>query len=157
MLPCQKEILKRKIEDIKKVTFEMWEESPDRQGVYGDVIDEEFSDRQNSLQFKMKSREIFFIKKIENTIKRMEKDDYGNCLECGNEISFKRLLARPMAEKCISCKEVEERQEGNILYEKKSHTLGKSITNSAKSNVVYLGSKSDNEQNVVRKFELLVN
>ena len=83
----------------------------------------------------------FFFKKIENTLEKIDQEEFGHCQECDAEIGFKRLLARPTAEKCITCKEVEERQEGNILYEKKSRTLGKTITNMNDDNVVFLGTK----------------
>ena len=55
------------------------------------------------------------------------------------------LMARPMTDKCIDCKEYEERQEGNILYEKKSHSLGKEIENNS-SNIVFLGVKKEKEK-----------
>lgn len=126
------------MEKLKQDTLRKWEESLDELAVKGDLIDEDFSNRENMLQFRIKSREKFFLKKIEDTLKKIDSEEYGNCQECGCEIGFKRLSARPMAEKCIECKEVEERQEGNIFYEKKSHSLGKEIKNLTSENVIYL-------------------
>ena len=37
--------------------------------------------------------------------------DYGKCGECGEEISLKRLEARPETTLCIKCKEDQERAE----------------------------------------------
>jgi len=141
MKPCQKKSLREKMEKMKQDTLRKWNENLDELAVKGDFIDEDFSNREKMLQFRIKSREKFFLKKIEDTLKRIDSPDYGNCQECGCAISFKRLSARPMAEKCIECKEVEERQEGNIFYEKKSHSLGKEIKNLAQENVVFLEQK----------------
>ena len=141
MKPCQKKILKEKMEKTKLDTLRKWGEKLDELQVKGDFMDEDFSNRQNMLQFRIKSREKFFLKKIEDTLAKIESDEYGTCNECGADIGFKRLLARPMADKCIDCKEVEERQEGNIFYEKKSHTLGKVIENSSQENVIFLEKK----------------
>ena len=154
MKPCQKKILKEKMEKVKEDTLQKWNESLDELAVRGDFMDEDFSNRENMLQFRIKSREKFFIKKIENTLEKIDSDDYGSCQECGESIGFKRLLARPMAEKCIECKEVEERQEGNIFYEKKSHSLGKEIKNLSEENVVYLEQKRSEK---VKTLEVVIN
>lgn len=34
---------------------------------------------------------------------RIQAGDYGVCIDCGNEINFKRLSAYPTAERCIEC------------------------------------------------------
>jgi DnaK suppressor protein len=154
MKPCQKEILKAKMEKTREDTLRKWSEKLDELQVKGDFMDEDFSNRQNMLQFRIKSREKFFLKKIEDTLSKIESDDYGICHECGVDIGFKRLMARPMADKCIDCKEIEERQEGNIFYEKKSHTLGKVIENSSQENVVFLEKKRSEKVNAL---EVVIN
>src|SRR5579862_171686 len=40
-----------------------------------------------------------------------EKDEIDVCEECGEPISFRRLLARPVTTLCIDCKEQSEREE----------------------------------------------
>ena len=146
------------METLKSNTLEKWRNGISDLVVDGDYMDEEFCDRQNMLQFRIKSREKFFIKRIEETLDKIENDEYGVCVECDEKISFKRLMARPMADKCITCKEVEERQEGNIFYEKKSRTLGKTITNLNEENVIFLGAKKEitNKKNV-NGFEVVIN
>ncbi len=139
---------------MKADTLRKWNVDLEELAVKGDFMDEDFSNRENMLQFRIKSREKFFLKKIEDTLKIIDTEDYGSCHECGADIGFKRLLARPMAEKCIECKEVEERQEGSIFYEKKSHSLGKEIKNLTQENVVYLEQKR-NEKN--KTLEVVIN
>jgi len=44
------------------------------------------------------------IKDIDSTLKRIDTGAYGICKYCKQEISEKRLLARPVSSACISCK-----------------------------------------------------
>jgi RNA polymerase-binding protein DksA len=41
-------------------------------------------------------------------LERMEEGTYGQCVECGDEISVSRLKALPYALKCIQCAEEAE-------------------------------------------------
>ena len=51
------------------------------------------------------------ISKIDKALKKMDEGDFGVCEECGEEISVKRLEARPETTLCIRCKEDQERME----------------------------------------------
>lgn len=44
------------------------------------------------------------LKDIDGALKRIEDGTYGVCKYCGEPISEKRLLARPVASACIPCK-----------------------------------------------------
>jgi len=35
----------------------------------------------------------------------MDEGSYGACIDCGEDINIKRLLAMPSAETCIKCQE----------------------------------------------------
>ena len=56
----------------------------------------------------IRDREHKLIKKIKKTLKRIEIDTFGICESCGEEISIKRLKARPVTSQCIDCKSKEE-------------------------------------------------
>lgn len=43
------------------------------------------------------------IARIDAALKRIEEDEFGWCLTCGEEIARKRLEIDPMATQCISC------------------------------------------------------
>ena len=43
------------------------------------------------------------LQNIEAALRRIEKDDYGYCNECGEEIAFKRLQFDPAATLCFNC------------------------------------------------------
>ena len=44
------------------------------------------------------------LEDINNALDRIKKGTYGTCKYCGQPIATKRLLARPTANSCISCK-----------------------------------------------------
>lgn len=110
--------------ELQKLTFEK-----------GDQVDCAMNDRENLLFLKLKGRDTFYIKKIKEALQRIEDGTFGCCTECGNEIEDNRLLARPTATLCIGCKEEQEALEGQIPYDKRSHTLGQGIINDNVLNV----------------------
>jgi len=65
-----------------------------------------------AVTLRLRSRESRLIRKIKSALERIEDGTYGICEACGNHISIKRLLARPVTSKCIECKEREEKMEG---------------------------------------------
>ena len=50
------------------------------------------------------------IIKIDNAINRINRDDYGHCLECEEEIGYARLNAQPEAPLCLECQTQRERK-----------------------------------------------
>ena len=43
------------------------------------------------------------LQRIEGALKRLDSDDFGYCLMCGEEIDVRRLLANPANTHCIKC------------------------------------------------------
>lgn len=41
--------------------------------------------------------------RIKQAFKRLEEDEYGFCVECGEEIALKRLEIDPAAAACVKC------------------------------------------------------
>ena len=81
---------------------------------FPDPADRATQEEEFSLELRTRDRERKLIRKIDQTIERIELDDYGFCDACGIEIGIKRLEARPTAELCIDCKtlaEIKEKQE----------------------------------------------
>jgi DnaK suppressor protein len=64
-----------------------------------------------SLELRSRDRERKLIKKIDESIDRIDMGDYGYCEVCGVEIGVERLEARPTAELCIDCKTLDEIRE----------------------------------------------
>ena len=92
-----------------------------------DTVDEANSNIQASHDLRMKNRELFYYKKLNQTLGRIEKGTVGICKECDGEINFERIMARPTAEMCISCKEESEMAEKNNFFGRKSKSLGKTL------------------------------
>jgi DnaK suppressor protein len=51
----------------------------------------------------IKNSEIQEIHQIERALKRIAEGTYGVCVQCGADIDPKRLMALPIATRCISC------------------------------------------------------
>jgi DnaK suppressor protein len=45
---------------------------------------------------------------VEAALRRIEQDDYGECIECGEEIGFARLQVKPETPLCITCQTQQE-------------------------------------------------
>ena len=78
---------------------------------YADPNDRASQESDMALELRNRDRERKLIKKIDETIKNMESQDYGYCNGCGEEIGLKRLEARPTATLCIDCKTLDEIRE----------------------------------------------
>ena len=48
------------------------------------------------------------VARIDAALARMREDTYGECVECGEDIEEKRLIALPTASRCLSCQEGRE-------------------------------------------------
>jgi DnaK suppressor protein len=67
------------------------------------------SDRNFTLRIRDRERRL--ISKIKDALDRLENGSFGICESCGEEISDKRLKARPVTTLCIDCKKKQENQE----------------------------------------------
>ncbi len=48
-------------------------------------------------------RQINEMRELEMSMKYLSELEFGDCIDCGNEIGFERLLAYPSAQRCIDC------------------------------------------------------
>ncbi len=76
-----------------------------------DEMDLASSEYLQSFTFRLRGREKSFLDKIDKALKKLDEGNFGVCEECGEEISVKRLEARPETTLCIRCKEDQERLE----------------------------------------------
>jgi DnaK suppressor protein len=77
-----------------------------------DLNDRASIEADTTIELRTRDRYRKLIDKIEMTISRIDKGEYGYCEETGEKIGLKRLEARPVATLCI------EAQEGHEAYEK---------------------------------------
>src|SRR5919201_3460603 len=76
-----------------------------------DEMDLASSEYLQSFTFRLRGREKSFLDKIQKALLKIEDGSFGKCEECEEEISLKRLEARPETNLCIRCKEDQERVE----------------------------------------------
>ena len=86
----------------------------DEATVFADPNDRASQESDMALELRNRDRERKLIKKIDETIGRIEANEYGYCDSCGVEIGLKRLEARPTATLCIDCKTLDELRERQV-------------------------------------------
>ena len=79
-----------------------------------DSIDESMEEELFSTEMRLHDREKFLLGKINKQFVRLEGSNIDVCEDCGESISFRRLLARPVTTLCIDCKEQSEKEEAAI-------------------------------------------
>jgi DnaK suppressor protein len=107
---------KRKLEDDKKALLASARKTLSEEAAFDtddlpDEIDLASSEYTQSMVFRLRDREKFLLKKIDDALARIENGTFGTCEICEEEISVKRLEARPVTTMCIRCKEEQEKQE----------------------------------------------
>ena len=93
--------------DVEQTLTDMTEQN----GNIPDPNDRATIESDRSFELRLRGRERKLLEKIDHAIARMDKGNYGVCVECGNDIRIKRLEARPVAKLCIDCKVEQEHQE----------------------------------------------
>ena len=79
-----------------------------------DVLDQGESsevDIQEDIEFALIQMKSETLIKINEALRRLDEATYGNCFECGDEISEARLKALPFAVRCKDCEEARENAE----------------------------------------------
>ena len=69
------------------------------------------SDIQDEIELALIQMKSETLHKIEEALTRLDENTYGNCFECGDEISERRLRALPFAVRCKDCEEAREMAE----------------------------------------------
>jgi DnaK suppressor protein len=96
--------------DIDRTVHTMQDEAT----IFADPNDRASQESDMALELRNRDRERKLIKKIEETISKIDAGEYGYCESCGIEIGLRRLEARPTATLCIDCKTLEEIREKQV-------------------------------------------
>ena len=75
---------------------------------FPDPTDRASLEADRNFMLRIRDRESKLIKKIKKALERIENETFGICEKCGEDISLKRLKARPVTTQCIDCKTKEE-------------------------------------------------
>ena len=97
-------------QDIDRTVHTMQDEVT----MFADPNDRASQESDMALELRNRDRERKLIKKIDETLGKIDAREYGYCESCGIEIGLKRLEARPTATLCIDCKTLDEIRERQI-------------------------------------------
>ncbi len=84
-------------DSILKSASETTEHMRDDSAVVPDPTDRATIEEEHALELRTRDRERKLLKKIQQSIGRIDQDDYGYCDETGEPIGVSRLIARPTA------------------------------------------------------------
>jgi len=102
---------KWKKEIVKANNEALYNGSIDDNSVSADIVDQANSYTDKTVEMKAINRQIKLISKIDKALIRIKDNIYGFCAETAEPIGLKRLMARPIAELCITAQEKHEKQE----------------------------------------------
>ena len=115
---CEKHqvFFKLKLQDWKKEIVKanneaLYNGSIDDNSVSADIVDQASSYTDKTVEMKAINRQIKLISKIDQALLRVRDGIYGFCAETAEPIGLKRLMARPVAELCITAQEKHEKEE----------------------------------------------
>jgi len=111
----------KKIQEIKKKLLQQREDLlseasialntlPD-ETVFPELGDQASAEIDRNFMLRLRGRERKLLKKIDESLEKIETNTYGVCELCGEEINTKRLEARPVTTMCIECKTEQEEEE----------------------------------------------
>ncbi len=110
-----KEYFRRKLNDWRKEIINETKETLSNlqyeANNFSDLADRASSETDRSLELRSRDRQRKLVGKIDEALSRIEDGSYGYCEETGEEISLKRLIARPIATFSIDAQELHERKE----------------------------------------------
>jgi DnaK suppressor protein len=120
------------LEDAERIrqNFQLKKQEYENTEIAGGAKDEVDSANDNillSADMRFSNRESLYFKKVMKSLAKIETEQYGMCDDCGGEITYQRLLARPTSEMCIVCKEESEKEENQNFFERRSKSLGREM------------------------------
>jgi DnaK suppressor protein len=102
---------KQLLEDMERTVHHMQDEATN----FPDPNDRATQEEGFAIELRTRDRELKLIRKIDESLKKIDNGDYGYCEGCGIEIGLRRLEARPTATKCIDCKTLDEQREKQTM------------------------------------------
>ena len=99
------------MEEVDRTVHHMQDDAAN----FPDPNDRATQESEFSMELRARDRERKLIKKIDDSIRHLDNNEFGYCEACGVETGVRRLEARPTATLCIDCKyldEIREKQMG---------------------------------------------
>lgn len=104
-------ILNGKLEELLSGADKAVSGMSEKEENFPDPTDRASLETDRNFLLRVKDRERKLISKVKEALQRIDDGSYGVCELCGEDISDKRLEARPVTTCCIECKKEEEESE----------------------------------------------
>jgi len=85
----------------------------DRPDEVRDDLELSDADVQGDIELALLQMRAETLTRIDEALVRLDADESGSCVECGGEISERRLRALPFAVRCQACEERREQEQGS--------------------------------------------
>lgn len=109
-----KELLNDRLSDLESQADDTVSGMVSQKETFPDPTDRASHEANRSFMLRIRDREHKLIKKIRKALDRIDNGTYGICDKCEENISNKRLKARPVTTQCIDCKKKEEALENAL-------------------------------------------
>lgn len=106
-----RELLQEQMDQLLHDAGKTVSEMTDEKNNFPDPTDRASLESDRNFELRIRDRERRLIGKIREAIERIDAGEFGECEDCGDQISEARLKARPVTTLCIECKTEQERQE----------------------------------------------
>jgi DnaK suppressor protein len=111
LLIIKKKLIKQRQELLTEAEHTLTSKISSEKESFPDPTDQAVAELDNNFVLRLRGREQKLLKKIDDAISRIDSGVYGVCESCGEQISMKRLEARPVTTLCIECKTRQEEEE----------------------------------------------
>ena len=102
------ELLRRRLQELLSQADDTVSGMTEQKENFPDPTDRATLESDRNFMLRIRDRESKLIRKIKKALERIENGTFGICEKCGEDISIKRLKARPVTTHCIECKTKEE-------------------------------------------------
>ena len=114
----QREWFRKKLEqmlvEIRNEVEDTAKEMREKEKGLADELDRAHNEFTFVVDLKENDRIVNLQLKIDHALRLIDTGTYGICDDCGIDIGLHRMVARPVATKCIDCKEFQEELERNV-------------------------------------------
>ncbi|MDI6790735.1 MAG: RNA polymerase-binding protein DksA [Thermodesulfobacteriota bacterium] len=104
-------LLNKKTEEILSGAEKTLSDMTDLTDKFPDPADRATLESDRNFELRIRDRERKLLQKIRSALERIDEGTFGVCENCGEDISEKRLEARPVTTLCLDCKKRQETTE----------------------------------------------
>ncbi len=111
LLTIKKKLIKQRQDLLTEAEHTLTSKISSEKESFPDPTDQAVAELDNNFVLRLRGREQKLLKKIDDALSRIDSGVFGVCESCGEQISLKRLEARPVTTLCIKCKTRQEEEE----------------------------------------------